>query len=618
MASDELRKRRDHLVSMVRGLLAADVPFETIRAAALSLSRAGSSLSESAELIAGQLYAATPELYTDACFATKKREKMRLRAQDKVVQANAQRNREPNAQELAKRARRAAQSGRWDDVISLTTLDPMRGAADNEMLCLRILAQQKLRVDHLEAEEDEREERTRIPETLVALLDRECAEFGDCRSGLRLSATLSRVALPSDWSLSSSERKDCSKRLVEALCGQMLQSQTERGRVWFSDGSSLPYVPPLSEELPVTLELSMARLLAAFIEDSRFSVMEIATSHAAILSEVEGTRLLSDEAALEHGTTASVVVADIRSLLLEKLYPELADKQELFGGIAHFVMSRGMPIEFIEDPLPFATLDELSELLESDHGDTEDFDASFWNASGGGSWRSIKNYRAYQIPERGHAEVVFPTAGSEMTDLRSVRFLQEGAEPPAVFVVLSFDMGEEEVLVPGLVTATGGLRLPLEEPCPPMWTALVLGAYRDLVIKDLEDELLVPARPLNSTSERSSGSRGRSHRNLPRGKKGSRREPIEIGVWHREIDYLLSLVVGHMRWISSEFLASLERQRLAREHGVSLPRGYTWVTAHERHQDFRGDVVCGGPTKLRRRTLFSPSARTKQLCSILL
>lgn len=229
----------------------------------------------------------------------------------------------------------------------------------------------------------------------------------------------------------------------------------------------------------------------------------------------------------------------------------------------------------------------------------------------------IQRKRRYQIPSQGNAELQASERLLELFDLRAIRFVQEGAEPPAVYQ--RFEFGDPPAIgiirVNARMSVEGFYEFNEHEQLRVTFPAIALGYFRDLVVPVAENS--TTRRPRYHRSMRNGKSRNRKKhaRTLPRTPDYV---PQRIEEWHQVREKEKHSVVGHMRWISRDFIADEERQRLCLDAiGRRLPPGYTWVREHERGSVDPG-IIEVRRSDLTRRTRFLPPKRaTEELDDLL-
>jgi hypothetical protein len=167
-------------------------------------------------------------------------------------------------------------------------------------------------------------------------------------------------------------------------------------------------------------------------------------------------------------------------------------------------------------------------------------------------------------------------------NLKSLRFLQESAIAPEVFIRFEFQeppiIGITKVLKDGKVigfhenVASEALRLLID--------AIALSYYRDLVIAD--KVYIVPQTRVAPKKHWSA--KPKEPRTIPRTVKiyVVKRRSYRIDEWYEAQERARHSVVGHIRLVGNDFIASVEKQRQAEEEGIELQDGCTWVREHER------------------------------------
>lgn len=210
------------------------------------------------------------------------------------------------------------------------------------------------------------------------------------------------------------------------------------------------------------------------------------------------------------------------------------------------------------------------------------------------------------------AEVVL-----ELIGLKKIRFVQEGAKAPEVF--LRFEFG----VLTGTGAAIGVVKVKYDGSVEgfhqsvdsalfqAIIEAIALSYYRDLVTPGKTYSYQPGNKPRRATQARLPKSK--KARKLPRrqGIPTSKRRPSSLNVWYEAQERAKHDVVGHKRWIGKDFKADEATRELARKAGVELPDGYTWVQGHQRGHSEKGQLKLNG-TDLTERILFSPPERASR------
>ncbi len=226
-------------------------------------------------------------------------------------------------------------------------------------------------------------------------------------------------------------------------------------------------------------------------------------------------------------------------------------------------------------------------------------------------WREINSsFRRYEVPSKGRIEIQTTERINQLMNIVKVRFIQEGAVAPEIYVRLEFTGSKIGVLkidsdgnVSGFHEKMGWALLVIN--------ALVLTYYRDLVVPmPVEHEPRFPRHRIFQPKEQSHNSIESKARSFPTyyPKQSS---VYEFREWHIAQHRARHAVRGHVRWIARGFHAEPEKRLQAKMAGIDLELGFTWVIEHERggHDEVTRLVLDG--TDLTQRTLFSPPARAK-------
>lgn len=231
----------------------------------------------------------------------------------------------------------------------------------------------------------------------------------------------------------------------------------------------------------------------------------------------------------------------------------------------------------------------------------------------------LQNKRRYQVPSQGRAEIMTSDRLKNMIGLNLIRFVQEDTEPPNVF--LRFEFGLQKSTI-GLVKInkdgkTEGFHkfFWLNNSFRAITEAIALTYYRDLVTPGK----IYYYQPGNRGPKQYRSSLSTKPGILPRPQhiplhvqdnfrlKG--RSFHHLYTWHEATERARHGVVGHIRKIGFGFTASPEKQEQAREAGVKLEPGYTWVIEHERGGPGSGGLRLSPEGRLLERTLFLPPER---------
>ena len=225
------------------------------------------------------------------------------------------------------------------------------------------------------------------------------------------------------------------------------------------------------------------------------------------------------------------------------------------------------------------------------------------------SWREIQLHRRYGVPSQGRAEILTSSKVSNTIGLTSIRFIREGVRAPGVYVRFHFGETPRQIAIgrivsggklegfPELVSGSGLLLAVMR--------SIAVAYYRDLVTPD-EKVYYTPTGVRRSPSSGPSSPRTRQlprPRRIPTGPRQVTGSIHSFRYWVQE--RARHSVVGHARWVGSYFRADSEKKKEAREAGVQLEDGYTWVQEHERGGP--GSAGAGGNSwDLSSRTVFSP------------
>jgi hypothetical protein len=261
-------------------------------------------------------------------------------------------------------------------------------------------------------------------------------------------------------------------------------------------------------------------------------------------------------------------------------------------------------------------LDIAHALEKRDHT----FDVTKLEQFGRQCWAEIKAKRRYQVPSQGRAEILTSEKLSDLVELRLVRFVQEGANAPEVFV--RFGFGEPSAIGIAKIRDDGSIQGFYEFSGSDLLGAIVeataLAYYRDLVVptrvyhsQSSSSTQQVRATESNEAGElthpkTASVSQHPIHR-LPRTQvvSPSKCQTYRLEEWHHAQERARHKVIGHTRWVGQHFIADSSKIRQSREAGVELPPGYTWVVEHDRGGRESGGLRLSG-LDLAERTRFLP------------
>ncbi len=232
-------------------------------------------------------------------------------------------------------------------------------------------------------------------------------------------------------------------------------------------------------------------------------------------------------------------------------------------------------------------------------------------------WQEIKSNRHYQIPSQGRAEILASDKLIELIGLRKIRFVQEGANAPEVFLRFEFGAlaGTEAVVGVVKVKYDGSVEGFHQSVDSALFQAIIeataLSYYRDLVTPGKTYSYKPGNRPRRATP--ATPAKSKTPRKLPRrqGIPISKHPGSSLNVWYDAQERARHDVVGHKRWIGKDFKADKATQEEARKGGVKLPDGYTWVKKHERGHSEKGELKLDG-TDLTERMLFSAPERASR------
>jgi len=223
-------------------------------------------------------------------------------------------------------------------------------------------------------------------------------------------------------------------------------------------------------------------------------------------------------------------------------------------------------------------------------------------------WNEIKSaQRRYQVSSQGRVVILATEELSKLIGLKSVRFIQERARAPEVFV--RFEFRDPSAIGVIRVKANGSTVGFHEASASDLFQAIIettaLAYYRDLVIPRVH---YYPYSGKRRTSRKPTTSR--RARPLPRVQSISISlpRPYRFDEWHQAQARARHYVVGHLRWVGEGFKADWEKQAQARRAGVNLPLCYTWVIEHERSGGEPSGPTFNG-TDLVERTRFLPPER---------
>jgi tetratricopeptide (TPR) repeat protein len=239
----------------------------------------------------------------------------------------------------------------------------------------------------------------------------------------------------------------------------------------------------------------------------------------------------------------------------------------------------------------------------------KEFDVSRVNKICTNCWYDITHYRRYEIPSKGRLEILATKKVNNLLNIQTLRFVQEGAIAPEVYIRFEFSNSKigalkinnngETIGFHGKFNIVGSII-----------KALALTYYRDLVVPIYDDGY-------KTHKKRDTSSKGESD-NIDKKNKSNRlprhyipqNETHDFREWHIAQHRARHSVVGHTRFISQGFQADWQKQEQARRAGLELRTGYTWVIEHERGGQEGTDLVLDG-TDLSRRTRFLPPTRAE-------
>lgn len=230
-------------------------------------------------------------------------------------------------------------------------------------------------------------------------------------------------------------------------------------------------------------------------------------------------------------------------------------------------------------------------------------------------WIEIKTNRRYQVPSQGRAEILASRKLSDLINLKSVRFVQEGIEAPEVR--LRFEFGDPCAI--GILKVTndgrteGFHKSSGSDLFASVVEAIALAYYRDLVVPYGIASVWQRRDDVSKikTSRSIKTSQFKKARELSRttNVSTSKRQFYELKEWYHAQERARHHVTGHIRWVGQHFNADFEKKQQAREAGVELPPGYTWVTEHERGNQQGDDEIRLVGIDLADRTKFLPPER---------
>jgi len=236
----------------------------------------------------------------------------------------------------------------------------------------------------------------------------------------------------------------------------------------------------------------------------------------------------------------------------------------------------------------------------------KDFDFSSVNEVCTNCWREIIHSRRYEIPSKGRIEILTTEKIENLLNIQAVRFIQEGASAPEVFVRFEFTDLKIGVLRINSDGSTNGFHekyLLVKS----IVNALSLTYYRDLVVPIYIETSR--KREINPNEERNHGGKKLKSKKFPR-HYFPNNNVHEFREWHLAQHRARHDVVGHVRRISPGYYADWDKQEQAMRAGIELPIGYTWVIEHKRGGQEDTFLVLVG-TDLPRRTRFLPPTRAE-------
>lgn len=300
---------------------------------------------------------------------------------------------------------------------------------------------------------------------------------------------------------------------------------------------------------------------------------------------------------------------------LQQLSQSIADLFESTTSLAHFPTSEVIDIPFLrpdetvgERWITLLDLVQIVNQLKQANISSNPFELVKY-----GYERSaeINRTRCYQVPAYGNAEVLATNRLKELITLRKIRFVQEGIDTPGVF--LRFSFGEPAkigiVKVSEKMALEGFYEFIKHDLFQAIVKAVTLAYYRDLVTADSSRQ--ARTRQFQRGRRQFSSSPSPQPRELPRPRYISGNQP-PLDEWRQIQERQRHRIIGHIRWVSENFVADDERQRLAiKALGWPLADGYTWVKSHERGKNSAG-IIEVRQTDLMERTLFLPPRKASR------
>jgi tetratricopeptide (TPR) repeat protein len=247
-------------------------------------------------------------------------------------------------------------------------------------------------------------------------------------------------------------------------------------------------------------------------------------------------------------------------------------------------------------------------------------------------WREILYERRYQVPSRGRAEIRASAELRDLINLNCVGFVQEGIEPPGVF--LRFQFGGNLAL--GIVGidrdgSTKGFhkrggRDMTDRIIELIIEAVAFSYYRDLVTPGKTYQYVPEGGSPNIRSVDRPRPLPRP-RGIPvtteevefrRRRRVSKEKAHDLEDWYYVQERAKHYVTGHMRWVREEYIASYEKQQQALEFsGRALPTGYTWVIEHERGGASESGLRLRGGQLVEKTTFLPPKRASQELSDLL-
>lgn len=222
-------------------------------------------------------------------------------------------------------------------------------------------------------------------------------------------------------------------------------------------------------------------------------------------------------------------------------------------------------------------------------------------------WKQIvSEEREYEIPSNGRAEITVPHFLADKFQLFSVRFVQEKINAPGLYVQFKFQEGQVlgvvQILPNGHIE--GFHKLVNNSWFEALVEAIALSHYHDFVVPVQEYSQYTPKSYNPIRDPKRTSDRNYAPKSFPA--KRIRVSRYSFRDWYESQEIARHHVRGHTRWVGTHFIADGEKQRQAKQAGVKLPRGYTWVVEHERGNINRYSKIQLNGEDLIQDTIFLP------------